>query len=55
MKKKPTPCPMCRYARVREWERVDALRAELLKRNLWTAAVEAVYQEHIKPLKQVGV
>jgi len=37
----------------REWEFADATRAELLKRNLWPASVEAHYQRAIVPLARV--
>lgn len=37
----------------REWELVDATRAELLKRNLWPASVEAHYQRAIVPLARM--
>lgn len=47
-------CPICDYARVREWERVDALRAKLLKQNLWSVQHEAVYQATVDPLKRVA-
>lgn len=57
-------CPDCHRAhdqggisrderRRREWQYVDATRAELLKRNLWPASTESFYQAAIEPLKRV--
>src|SRR5690606_16162925 len=37
----------------REWEYVDATRAELLYRNQWSAEVEAAYRKAIEPLARV--
>ena len=37
----------------REWEYVDATRAQLIRRNQWPAEVEAAYQVAIVPLARV--
>lgn len=37
----------------REWEYVDATRAKLIRKGLWTAEIEAHYQRAIEPLSRV--
>lgn len=37
----------------REWEYVDATRAELIARGQWSAEIEAYYQKAIAPLRCV--
>lgn len=37
----------------REWEYVDATRAQLIRRNQWSAEVEIAYQKAIVPLARV--
>jgi len=37
----------------REWEYVDATRAQLIRRNQWPAEVEVAYQKAIVPLARV--
>ena len=57
-------CPSChashdqggipRIERIRrEWEYVDQTRALLIRRNQWTAEVEAAYQKAIQPLARM--
>lgn len=57
-------CPQCHTAHdqggmeretrwKREWEYVDATRANLIRKNLWPAEVEKAYQVAIQPLARV--
>lgn len=38
---------------LREWEHIDATRAQLIRQNKWDAATEAAYQKAIAPLARV--
>ncbi|MBC7201915.1 MAG: hypothetical protein H5U29_00130 [Pusillimonas sp.] len=58
-------CPQCHTAHdqggnvsreerwLREWQYVDATRANLIRKNLWPAEVEAAYKVAIQPLARV--
>ena len=37
----------------KEWEHIDATRAQLIRQNKWDAATEAAYQKAIEPLARL--